>query len=436
MTEKEMKVNIEDISTVKKRLTVEIPADEVAREIDSAYRDLGTEVVVAGFRKGRVPVSILKARFRERVLGDVRTRLIEKTYPRIIEERGIKPVSRPVIDAGEVREGGGFSYSATFEVKPEVDVQGYKGMELERKEVEVTDKDVDDAIERLRETRGEFSEVERPARDGDLLTVDYEGFVDGAPLKGGSGRDYSFILGSGSLFKEIEDSLRGSSKGEKKEVKTTFPKDHRNRTLAGKEVTFRIGVKSIKERVLPEVDDEFAKDMGFDNLSSLRERLKDEVKKGKEEREKERLKEEILNTLIERNSFEVPESLLTAYLAHILNRILGNIKRGIVNPEDRGLSSEELKKKYHELALRQVKGDIIIEEIARKENIKVKDEEVDAFIKGMASRRKESPEVLKARLEKEGTIDIIRDEIRTEKVFDLVIKESKPPSEKGLIETP
>ncbi len=425
---KDIKTEVESLGPVRKRLTVEVPKEEVSREMDAAYRDLRSQVALSGFRKGRVPLHILKARFGEQVLSDVATRLIERTYPEALRLEKLTPLSNPEIEIKSMGENQNFSYSAVVDIRPQVDVEGYIGMELEKEDIEVTDAEVDDALERLRQSRAEFREVNRPAAEGDMVTIDFTASSGGEPLKNGSSTDYPVIIGSEGLLPGISEGLKGAAKGDNRKIKTSFPGDYNDESLAGKEVVFDVTVKSVKEKVVPELDDELAKDFECESLDALKEKVREEIRKGKEEAEKERLKGEILKNLVERNDFEVPDSVVDRYLSNLLRRMLDNMKRGIVAPEDRDLSSEELKKRYREIALRQAKGDIILDEIAEKEKIEVSDEEVERYLKDMAARAGQPFEALKARIEKQGALEAVAREVRNEKVLDLILGKSRDKS--------
>jgi trigger factor len=232
------------------------------------------------------------------------------------------------------------------------------------------------------------------------------------------------ILGEGQLLPGFHDSLTGTSAGSGVEVNTTFPDNYHDKSLAGKEALFNVTVKAVKKRVLPGLDDEFAKDLNCDNLEELRANVREEIKKAKQRDEKERLRTEALEKLIEKNPFEVPDSLVHRYLASILSTVMENMKRGIVDPLDKDLPAERLKDRYREVAVKRAKADIIIDSIARKEDIEVSEEEVNDNIKDMARETKTTPEALRGRLESEGTLEIIIDGLKREKVFD-ILTESK-----------
>jgi trigger factor len=415
-----MKVEVEDLSSVKKRLTVEVPPGEVAKEVKTAYKALQGVADVPGFRKGNVPEKILRQKFGDQVMGDVATRLIEKTYPEAVKDKDLTPVERPNIEVKKIAEGSPFLYSATVDVSPRLEVKGYRGMGLVKGSVWVTEKEVEEGLARLRENHAEFKDVQRPAAIDDMVIVDFEGTVEGKPIKGGKAENYSIILGQGQLIPGFDESLTGASAGTSVEVKTTFPESHSDKAVAGKDASFNVSVKAVKQRIVPELDDEFAKDLNCDTLEELKGKVKEGIKKAREREEEDRHRTEALEKLIENNPFEVPESLVDSYLATILGSVMENIKRGIVDPRDKDLPPERLKDRYREVALKRAKADIIIDSIARKEKIEVTEEEVDEDIKDMARKTDTSPETLRGRLEKEGGSEFIKDRLKREKVFDIL----------------
>ena len=416
-----MKIEVEDISPVMKRLTIEVPEDEVTELVNRFYRELKKDVVIEGFRKGRVPESVLRQRFGKRVMSDVAKNLVERTYPQAVKEKGFKPVSTPDIKMGRCEEGSPFSYTAVVQIKPVIDVKGYEDIECKEVEVDVTDEDVEKSLEQLRQSYGEFHEVEREARKGDMVIVDVELSSRGEKLQGGT-RGYRFILGESARFPEFDTATEGLKSGDTTSFKKNFPEGYHDKLVAGKEVEFHITVKSVKERVLPALDDEFAKTVGFNTLEELKNRVREELKRAKERAERDRIKSEIMDKLIEKNSFELPPSLVDSYFRQIVSNIMEGVRKGVIDPAQQPLTSEEFKARYMRVAEKQARGDIILDAIAEKENIEVTDQEVEGLIKEMAERRGESPEELKENLLKAGIMDAIIDGMRREKVFDFLLK--------------
>jgi len=214
-----MKVTVEDLSPVKKKIMVEVPSEDIDREMDAVYKQLGTEVRIDGFRKGKVPKAVLESRYKDHVLGEVAVKLVENSYPKVIREKNLSPVARPEIEVTrDIEQGQPFSYTATLEIRPFISVEGYIDMELKGEAVTVGDDDIEKSMEMLRERGAHFSEVERPAEEKDLVVVDYEGFLDGKPVENTKASERPVVIGSNSLVPVLESSLKGMKKGDEKEV--------------------------------------------------------------------------------------------------------------------------------------------------------------------------------------------------------------------------
>jgi len=419
-------VQVEDLSQIKKKVSITVPAEDVKKEIKSAYASLKTRASVAGFRKGAVPVSILKKRFAAQVEEDVVTRLIERSYPNALRERQITPAAPPKFDikSGKLSEDGVFSYDVTVEVMPKVEISGHIGMELERLPVEVRDEEVEDALKRLADNHSHFNEVERPAKDTDLLTCDFEGSLDGTPIKNSATKDYPIMLGATSLLPGFSEALAGAVKGVQRDAKITFPANYTEANLAGKTADFRITVKSVKEKITPGIDDEFAKDLGVEGIAVLRGRVRDEIKKAKDDAEKERVKNQILDKLIERHKFEVPEGMVSRYLSIIVDKKVADMKRGHFEPADKGLTEEQVMQRYHAMAFRHAQEDIVLDALAAQEKVEISKEEADAAMRRLAAQRGVNYESLVEKIDAERAMDVVMDGLKHEKVFDIIIEKS------------
>lgn len=423
-----IRVQVEDITPVKKKLDISVPAEAVSREIKAAYQSIRSTASIAGFRKGAAPMNILKARFAGHVQEDVTKRLVESSYSAALSEKQLMPVEAPHVDlnGSELTEDKDFNYTVTVEVQPSVAVDGYRGMELQNKEDSaVSEEDIEKGVQNLKEAAAQFKEVERPAGNGDLVVVDFEAFMDGEPIKNGKGEGYPCVIGEKSLLPGFDEALKGASKGDQKEVDITFPENYSEATLAGKAGHFKLNVKAVKEKGVPEVNEAFAKDMGCENLEALRAKVREEIEKHKKGESKEKIKNEILDKLIAAHPFDVPDSLVNRYMGVILNRVIENMRSGMTAPEDRGLSIDQLKEKYRPAAVRSVKEDIVLDNIAAKEAVQVSMEEVEASVRAIAAQRGVSYESLMSRVQTEGALEVIKDGLKHEKVFDIIIEASK-----------
>lgn len=417
-----LSIELVDISSVKKKLNITVQPDVVRDEVKSAYKTLRSTAAVAGFRKGAVPVNILKARYHDQVLQDVSQRLIENTYAHALNEKKLVPVENPQIEVLEGKlDDGNFSYTAIFEVNPHIEIDGYKGMELKPEPVTITDEDIEEGLKSLREGRAEYKDVERAANTGDLVIVDFDGTLDGKSVKNGSARDYLVVIGERSLLPGFDTALIGAVKDETREAPLTIPETFAEKDLAGKTVRFKITVKSVKEKTVPALDDEFAADMDCANVEALKKKVSDELYKAKESQGKEKLKISILDALIEKHPFDVPEALIKKYQRILLSTVVDNMRKGIIAPEDKDSSPDQLRDKYLLMAVRQVKEDAILDCISFNEKIEVSEQELETAIRHLAEVRQTSYENLMGRIEREGALEVIKDGLKHEKAFDIII---------------
>ena len=265
-----MKTNLEDLSPVKKKLEIEIEAGEVAKKIDEAYKDLKKEVKLPGFRPGKAPRTLLERQFGDQVMEDVTRKLVNETFLKAVEETNVFPLNRPVIENGILKADENFSYSVVMEVRPEFDLEGYIGLEVEKEICSVSDEDVDKQLEEIRKSRGTLTSIteDRGIKDDDYAVIEYKGFEDDEPLEGAEGSNFLIQVGAHSFHRDFEKALIGLKKEDESEVKVDFEENHSQPKLAGKSVSFEVKVEDIKEMILPDLDDGFAKDLGAD-LESL-----------------------------------------------------------------------------------------------------------------------------------------------------------------------
>lgn len=416
-----MKVDIVDISPVRKKVTIEVDAEKVTSAIKAAFEEMGKDAEVEGFRKGKVPEDVIRQRFGTKVLEQVASDIVQDTFHEALEQHDITPTSKAEVDVTKLTEGKPMLYSVFIDVAPNIDVEGYKDIKLEAEPFEVKDEEVKEALDRITESRGEFSEVDRAAGGSDMVTVDFECHIDGELIPSGSAKAYAFSMDGGARFPEFEDAAKGLKAGESGSFKKSFPEAYHDKAVAGKEADFTVKVCIVKEKKPPALDDEFAREMGCDSLDDLKKKVKEEIQKGKERNERDRQKTAAMDKLIEANPFDIPESLITRYYNQITGSIMEGVRRGVANPREVNLSSDEFKSRYFEMATNQAKGDLILDSIASKENISITDKEIDFAIEGLAASRGESPQKIREMIDKEGVLEHMKDGIRKEKVFDIIL---------------
>lgn len=422
-----MKASVEEISSVKRKISVEIPEDQVVKEVDSLYKDLGKKAKIKGFRPGKVPRNILERYFKDYVKSEVIQKLIEESYPKALSETELQPVSPPAIDPGEFEGGKPFQYSALVEIKPDIKLEGYTGLKLEGKKEEVTTEEVEQrmkALQNLHANLNTISEV-RPIQAGDYVIVDYEAKADGKPLEGGKAIDFTVEVGSGQFIPTFEEKLIGLRVEEEKEIEVSFPADYGYQKWAGKTISFHVKVKEIKAKILPPLDDEFAKDLGdYSSLEELKGKLRGEIEKEKALALEQQLKDQAVNQLLEANPFEVPESLVEGQAKAIVSDTKLRLAAQGVVLKNLGVSEEKLQGDYRDMAQKQVKAFLILEKIANQEGITVTDEEADHRLKEVSERMRQPFDAVKRYYEKNGLLPEVKAGILRDKTLNFLLEKA------------
>ncbi|MFB3886820.1 MAG: trigger factor [Thermodesulfobacteriota bacterium] len=422
-----MNVNVEELSSIKKKVNVEIPGDEVTKEVDSFYRDLGKKAKIKGFRPGKVPRGILERHFKDYVKAEVMQKLIQETYPAALSETNLHPVSDPTIDPGTLESGKSFQYSATVEVKPGIQLGEYLGLDIEGKKEEVKDEEVEERLKGLQNLHANLKTIPegRPVQNGDFVIVDYEGRMEGKPLEEGKAVDMTVEVGSGRFIPALEEKLVGLKLEEEKEIEVSFPEDYGYKKWAGKTVSFHVKIKEIKEKILPALDDEFAKDLGdYASLEELRDKLKQEVEREKKLTSERQLKDQIVDQLLQKNPFEIPDSLVEEQTKALVSDTKLRLAAQGVKIEALGVSEEKLHEDYREAAAKQVRTFLILEKIADQEGVAVTDEEVENRLKEIAERSRQTLDVVKRYYEKQGLVPEVKGGILNEKVLNLLLEKA------------
>jgi len=381
-----MNVKVEELSSVKKKLTFELPAERVDAEIGKSYQKIAKTAKVKGFRQGKVPQTILEKYYAPKMQEEVLTRLINDSYFKALTEHGIPAVSDPeIFEKGVPERGVPFVYEAHVEVKPEIEAKDYAGLALQKEKLAVNEEALAARLDEMRTSRSQLNVTARDdAQSGDFATIDFEGFVDGEPFKGGSSKDYVLELGSGSFIPGFEEQIVGMKRGESGEVKVTFPEDYGNEQLAGKPATFSVTLKEIKEKVTPELDDEFAKELGLETLEELKAKVQEDYEKQENSRVEGDLRERLTGAIIERNPIEVPDAMVASQLDYMLENISRRMQSQGMTLQMLGMTDDSFKQMYRETALRQVQGNLILEAIARQEELTVDDAELEGKLEEIA----------------------------------------------------
>jgi trigger factor len=375
-----MQVIVNEVGGLTKKLKIVLPKEEVTKELDAGFRKIKNDARIKGFRRGKVPRHILEQTYGQQVRAEVAEKLVQTTYFDAVEKEKLDVVAHPEIKTPIFEEDGSFSYEAEVDTRPQFELQNYKGMEIEKEKIIVTDAEIDSEIEGLRREVAPLRSVEdRAAQERDIVIVDFDGFHEGEHIKQVHGENVNVDVGTGRHGQEFENKLIGMKKGEEASVEVDFDADSPNPLLAGKKVEFKIKVNDIKERIMPELDDEFARDVGeeFDSLSALRQHINEKILTEKEQALEGDISDRIMQKLLEANQFEVPSRLVQHEINEYIKQTEETLQRGGLSLETAGINRAEAEERYRETAIKRVRGDFVLKEIAEQEEIKVQDEDLN-----------------------------------------------------------
>ena len=416
-----MKTEFTDVSETKKTLTIEIPSDIVDAEINKVAKDYSRQAKLPGFRPGKVPATIVKQRFKDQILHDVMHGLIPRAVEEALQERGIEPVDTPNIKDVVLEEGQPLKFTAAVETVPAFDPGDLGTLSATRPSAAVTDEAVDQMLQRLRERSARFEPVEgRAIADGDTAVLD----IDRTDADGGSDRheNVSIEIGGPANPPGFDANLTGLTAGEAKRFTVHFPADYAVKEMADTDVTYSVTVKDIRRKVLPELDDEFAKDLGaFESLTALRDKIRADLVEEAHESATRQVRSTILKQLSERVTFDLPSSLVEREIDRRLEEFARQLMQQNVDPRQAGIDWAQFREAQRDPARAAVASALALDEIARRENITVAAEDVDKEIERFAARAGRTPAALRAQLEKEGGVARLYAGLRREKAVDLAL---------------
>jgi trigger factor len=418
----------------RREIQVEVPAEEVSRETENIIEKYRKLARLPGFRRGHVPASIIRQRFSEDLKSDVVEALVPRYFRKETEKQGLVPVSQPRVTDLQLHEGEPLRFKASFEVMPEIKVEAYKELRAEKPQIELTDDEVEKSLENIREQHATFTTVEdRALADGDYAQASLDGQPKGGETPAGQAApkpvhmdEVLVEIGGKNTMPEFTENLRGGSAGDQRTFDVVYPDDSPDKRLAGKTFTYRVKVHSIKTKSLPELNDEFAKQLGeFSSLEEVRKRIREGMEAERKHDAEREAKDKLVAELIKRNDFEVPESLVE-------HQIDVRLERGLRALAAQGMKAEDMKRMdlnrlragQREQAVSEVKASLLLDRIAEMEKIEVGDEEIDREITALAKQSNQEPEAIRARLTRDGALDRIRNRIRSEKTLDFLYHQS------------
>lgn len=413
-----MQVTVEELSALTRKMKIVLPQEYVTKHLDDAYEKLKSDVSVKGFRKGKVPRKILEKSHGDKVRSELSEKMIQETYFDALEEVKLEAVVHPEIKEHSFKEDGTFAYEAEIDVKPDFELGKYKGVAVEQPEIVVGDDEIEGQLETIRKQMAPLRSVEdRAIAENDIVVIDFQGYHNGEPVKQVHGADFSVDVGSGHLGREFEEVLIGLGKGEAtKEI--DFPDSFANPLLAGKKIEFKVIVKDVKERVLAELDDEFAKDVGeeFNSMAELRDHIREDIRKKKEDSQQGDLADKIMLNLLEEHDFEVPAKLVIYEAEMLVKELEQNLKRQGLSLEATGMNRDALAGQYKDSAEKRVKGDFILKKIAEKEEIKLEEDDINQGFNRIAEKYGMPVEEIKKYFQKRDDLLPFMNELLSEKI--------------------
>ena len=417
-----------DATNCKKELLIEIPVDVVRREADTVTSQYARKARIPGFRPGRAPAPLVRQRFRDDIRDEVVQALVPKFFENAVKEQKWSVVGRPRFEDLQYEEDKPLTCKATFEVFPEIELKQYKELEAEEKTPQVTEADIEQAIEEVRERAATFEVVsDRPAADDDYLTLSYKGYDVRAPASHPvEARDVSIQLGGQGTVAAFSENLRGSQPGEIREFEVNYAEDYRQKSLAGKTFRYRVEVQSIKHKVVPAADDELAKSVSeFATLEELRTKLHKDLMEHARHQAEMAAKQKLVEELLRLHEFPVPEVMVEARVERKLERTMSQLVSQGIDPRQAPVDWHKVREDSRPDAEKEVRASLLLSKIADAEGLEVSEEEADEMIREIAQEAHEPPATLKTRLTREGELDSIKSTRRNQKAIDFVYRNAK-----------
>lgn len=387
-----MSVQVEKLEKNMAKLTIEVSSEEFEKAIAKAYKKNKNKISMPGFRKGKAPRAMIEKMYGKGVFyEDAANSIIPDAYADAAKESELEIVAQPEIDVTQIESGKPFIFTATVALKPEVTLGEYKGIEVEKKEVEVTDEEVDTEINRVRESNARMIDIDdRAAQDGDTVVIDFDGYVDGKQFEGGKAEDYSLVLGSHSFIDNFEEQLEGKNIGEDVTVNVTFPENYQAEELQGKPAEFKVKIKEIKVKELPELDDDFAQDVSnFDTIAEYKEDLKKKLAENKEEALKREREETVIGKIIENAQMDIPEQMVEAQTRQMTQEFAQRLSSQGLSIDQymqfTGLTPQKMIDELKPQALKRIQSRLVLEAVVAAENIETSEDELNKEIENMAS---------------------------------------------------
>ncbi len=424
-----METSIEEIGQAKRRLNVEIEAEEVAKKLDQTYKELSKRAKIKGFRPGKAPRQVLEQYYGKQILNDVKSDLIKESFSKVIEETELLPLGSPAIEDEAIRPGESFKYSIVMEVRPEFELKDYMGISVEKEILNISEDDVDKKLEEIKEAHAQLISIneERGIKEGDYVVIDYVGFWKDKPLREINGKGFTVLVGSNNFYPEVESGIVGLRKDDTKDIEIDFNQDFGDRRLAGKTVTFRIQVEDIKKKEPPELNDDFARSLGndFKSLADLRERVKKDITLQGERRIDREIKDRLLKKITVEVDFELPQVMVEREIERSIATIKQNLIRSGTRFESAGISEEKMRQDLRTAAEENVKEELVLGKIADMEDIRLEDSDIRDGFQELAAQTGNDPAALQQYYEKHNLVDSFGNQLLVEKILNHLVQGAK-----------
>ena len=430
-----MSVQVENLEKNMAKLTVEVPAEELEKAIQAAYMKQRSRISLPGFRKGKVPRHMVEKMYGPEIFyEDAVNSILSKEYPKAAEESELQIVSRPSVDVVQLEKGKNFIFTAEVAVKPEVTLGKYLGVAVKKADIAVSEEEVTAEIERERESNVRMVTVEgRPIEDGDTAVIDYEGFVDGEAFEGGKEENHSLVIGSHSFIDTFEEQLIGKNTGDNVTVNVTFPEDYHSPEVAGKAAMFQVKINEIKAKELPELDDEFAQDVSeFDTLAEYRESVEKKLIERKEAEARREKENQLIEKIIEDSQMEIPEAMIDTQTENMVDDFANRLAQQGMPMEQymqfTGMTEEKLMEQMRPDALKRIQSGLVLEAIAKAEDIQVSEDDVETEIGNMAEMYGMEVDKLKE-IFVESERENMKKDLAIQKAVDLIVEKAEEQAE-------
>ena len=421
-----MKTRVEEISEVKRKINVEIDAEEVTKSIDKAYSQLSRKAKVKGFRPGKAPRKILEQYYGKQVVNDVKSDLIRESFPKVLDETKLFPLGEPSIEDELINPDNIFRYAIFMEVKPEFEIKNYMGISVDKEVLNISEETVDKSIEKIRKSHAKLISIEedRGIIEQDRVIINYEGFWKNKPIKDIKGQEFMVHVGSGNFYKEVESGIVGLKKGDEKDIEIDLDENFSDSRLAGKLVNFNIVIIDIKKEDLPELNDDFAKVLGdnFESLADLRQKVTEEITLQEEKRIDSELKKRLIGKISDSVNFELPQILVESEINHSINSLKEGFSQNGMTMESTGISESKMRQELIKPSEVKIKEELVLDAIARLEAITVEEKDIGDAFDSLSGRTGSDPALIRQYYESNNLMNSFEAQILAEKTLNHLVK--------------